>query len=344
MNKEKITILSLALLLAVFMGCNQDNSSSSQVAVDDQVGIMHNQLLDTVLNDLWKAKVQLYKERGTAAFKSSSTVLRSQKEYVIDVVHASIARASKNMNPEITDETIAVYASKKQLAAYMEYPAVRSGNSVVEEGISLTPFQQKYYEELMRIVHSKNVTLAQLLEQISSLEEKIAKEAPDSSESEPLFYTTSVARHSAQYWAENFSKWKLVFNSEICRIITGNIPKDIAPQTKSNGIATSPSGGDLILDLPPGFYPHPGDVTKFFIVVEGGLAYEFTCPNGLHWNAVKCACDWPEDAEKDNKNFNWSELLGADIGGALGGIKGSWPVAILSGSAASIGNAIGQLF
>lgn len=43
------------------------------------------------------------------------------------------------------------------------------------------------------------------------------------------------------------------------------------------------------------FHAHPTECTKYIECVEG-FPYEFTCPNGLHFNPVAEACDYPESA------------------------------------------------
>jgi hypothetical protein len=64
--KGRCAVRLCALFLFALLGsCKQDNQANSlvvqdDVVQDDRVGILHNQLLDTVYNDLWKEKVAAF--------------------------------------------------------------------------------------------------------------------------------------------------------------------------------------------------------------------------------------------------------------------------------------------
>ncbi|XP_037037491.1 peritrophin-1-like [Bradysia coprophila] len=43
------------------------------------------------------------------------------------------------------------------------------------------------------------------------------------------------------------------------------------------------------------YVAHPGDCTKYLQCLHGSFG-ERPCPDGLHWNSEKTACDWPQKA------------------------------------------------
>ena len=61
-------------------------------------------------------------------------------------------------------------------------------------------------------------------------------------------------------------------------------------------IQTTNAGGTVSCVDPNGFYPHPSDCQKYF-QCGGGVAYEYTCPDGTLWNNELKFCDWEANVE-----------------------------------------------
>lgn len=191
----------------------------------------------------------------------------------------------------------------------------------------------------------------QIITELYEIERDIKQNAPSYSESEVLFYATSVARNSTQYWAKNWGKWKLVLLSDISVVYTPNDIDGTGFMTRGN----SDDGNDESIlkgfaDLPEGYYAHPTDRALFIYVSRWQEVVLLPCPDGLHFNPLLCACDWPNNvADIYNKNdneddFDWGVTVGADVGGAIGGALGGWIGSLVGAVGASAGAALGQIF
>ncbi|CRK88646.1 CLUMA_CG002354, isoform A [Clunio marinus] len=55
----------------------------------------------------------------------------------------------------------------------------------------------------------------------------------------------------------------------------------------------------------PVHLPHQSNCERFF-KCDHGMAFEYQCPVGQHWNARRNYCDFPNLANCDQNNWNWS--------------------------------------
>jgi hypothetical protein len=202
-----ICALFLFALLSSYKCNGQTNSIvvQDEVVQDDRIGILHNQLLDTVYNDLWKDKIAALTSGG--AVKQARQMTAEEKESLqnrrADIAYNAMQRGIKNLLPDIEDTEIAKWLLKKGVGAVAD-----------DELQHLTPFQQEYYEKLMQLFKRKDASLEQVLVQIAELETEIVKNSPTTEEARQLLQVTSVSRYSAQYWAKNINKW-MMLNSEV---------------------------------------------------------------------------------------------------------------------------------
>jgi hypothetical protein len=284
----KKIIFLVAFLTLGLIACKQDNKRNVNVTQDDKTGILHNQILDTVFNDLWKAKLDVFKRKqlGEAEVVTEEELLNQK----IDLAYDALERGLKNVAPEISDADIAKNMSKDRfntIAKQNKMPLMRS--SLPDSAIQklLTPFQKQYYKKLMDIVHSKNMTLDKLLVQVSELEKEIINNAPTSDEAEKLLSVTSVARYSAQYWAKKMLEWRML-DSKIVDIIK-------QPVDTINKIAVkSPPKTGLTDRMPPGYYPYPG-YPEYYLYASPDNSNEIMvlkCPDGLVFDTSTCTCNF----------------------------------------------------
>jgi hypothetical protein len=339
----KKSIFLMFFILTLF-SCKQENKINVSVIQDDRIGILHNQILDTVSKDLWKEKINAF-----TSDKSEKLVTSGNREVLlnnrIDLAYNSLKRGFNNLLPDVnTNVYIDANMSKDKFTSI-----VKQGKTLLTRSINnspntdtqnLTPFQQEYYAKLMQSINSKNVSLETVLLQISDIEKVVVQNSPTPEEAEQFLLYTSIARYSAQYWTENINKW-IALNSEIIGVL------DNLKRVETKG---PPETGILTFDnaFPPGYYPYPG-YPEYYIYVpedEPGIAVVLACPAGLYYDPLRCICNWPDviDNPDDTGSSFWSNLVGSDIGGAIGGGFFGLPSALASGSGASVGIALGGLF
>jgi hypothetical protein len=355
-------LICALFLFALLSSCKQDNQTNSlvvqgEVVQDDKIGILHNQLLDTIYNDLWKEKVAAYMSGD--AVKQAKRMTAGEKESLqnrqVDLAYNSLRRGMKNLLPDVTDAEIDAYMSKGKFDAGVSQKklslASPDDNSSNNELQHLTPFQQKYYEELMQRINSKGASLEQVLVQIAELEVEIVKNSPTRAEAEQLLQVTSVARYSTQYWAENINKW-IMLNSEVVGVLeelpaaqpgqkTAIIRQSAPPQE-----GLMPPGSFPL--FPPGTYPYPDpDYPDWYVYVpDNGPGAPYTpyaqhCPIGMLYDPLLCICNFPDVV--NNSDF-WGAFTGADTGGAVAGIKAGWQSALLCAASGSAIVVLSSLF
>jgi hypothetical protein len=261
-------LICALFLFALLSSCKCNGQANSPVVQDDRIGILHNQLLDTVYNDLMKEQM--------AAFASGDAAKRMTAEEQADLAYNSLRRGIKNLLPDVTDAEIDAYMSKEKFDAGIRQK-MNSWTSLNDKSSNnelqhLTPFQQKYYEELMQRIKSKGASPEQVLEQIAEMEAEIVKNSPTTEEAEQLLQITSTARYSIQYWVKNINKWSA---------LKARTPQS-APKAK------------IIDRMPPGTYPYPDpNHPEYYIIVpddESSAPFVQRCPDGQVFNPKTCAC------------------------------------------------------
>jgi hypothetical protein len=268
---KKILVLTL-FGLALF-SCKRDNKLDAVVARCNRAGILYNQLLDTVFNDVWKS-----------VDTSEKTI--TDDDYA-SISYNSFMRSMKNLFPE--EDTAAF--SKDRFKSF-----IGQVKPVSIDTLNLTEFQKKYYDRLIQSLDNV-VSLNLFLFHVLELEREIVKNAPTPEEAEIILTATSIARHSAQYWPENIYKWGALASK--IRL------KDVIP---SSHIPKNADAFYTDKKLPKGYYPYPDyKYPDYFIHIDvkpdsSRLISVMKCPDGAYFNPVlrrpeKIAANFPNTSK-----------------------------------------------
>ncbi|MDR1883910.1 MAG: hypothetical protein LBR26_14180 [Prevotella sp.] len=334
MKKLFLPFMLLVMLTATTSCKNEEIQKKNVQNEYEEVGILHNQFLDSVLLDLWMTKIGLFETGDKTGIKATNS-LQITKEQAIGISFKTVTRCLKTIAPKATDEQIALLL-----------PADLQSSQKSSCTDSFTAVQNRYYSKLANILNKKNITVDDAIAGIYNLEEDISMNVAEE-EKQPLLSMTAVARHSAKYWNEKFAEWNMALH--------GKVIDEVVPKESSHLKSEDPNILKQLSDLPPGYYPHPSDKTQFFYVTDYGTVIRMTCPDGLHFDPETCKCDWPkkswfrkELATSDAKVVS-STVIGATAGAVVGVIAsadgiGAIPGAVGGAVTNSVANAILQLF
>ena len=337
MKKLVLLLTVAAVSVAVFIVscvCN-DSGRQTEIADADKAGIVHNQALDSVLNDLWAARIDDFLNHGET--RSPRTRSSGGMEQLEDRAYATGLQALKDIDPELpVDRAMAEFPKGKVLASAVKLEAGDFSEVEVLGGFTL-----KYYKKISALLKSRT-PFDNFMKEMLFIEEEIRREAPTRQEADLMLTLTSIAKHSADYWYHNLKEWRAATGAEVVRIA---ISQEFPVLTR-----------DGIIDrMPSGYYPYPGDLTQFIYVTEDGTMIVLKCPDGLHYNAKTCTCDYPHNVDEgggDSGDTNWWNIAEADLngglsGGGAGSVSGGFGLgtvvgAVVGAAAASILNGIGQ--
>ncbi|MDR1274398.1 MAG: carbohydrate-binding module family 14 protein [Odoribacteraceae bacterium] len=337
--KKTITISSVmtGLLLAMAVACNFSRKEArneggitleKRVEIED-VGIFHNRGLDSIFADLAAEKSRLFKESGEQpGTRSFSPEVHDYSSLILN----STKRVMKNWFPDV-DENVLETAIVKNVTRSATGQISIDNEADVQE--MLTPFQQEYYDRLLTIVNTENMTVDSIKREIWALEEEIEQNAPTVAEAEQLLYATSVARHSTEYWHQNLAAWHTMLYGNI--IDSGEVENmnanlgEIEYYLWNQGQGLSPGMSKCI--------PHPEYQNCYYLIFcdSGGiLHFEYLqCPSGLRFDPITCQCDWPPAGYQLGNSIVISDLAGAYTG-TPGGIPGVIISAIFASTVAAL--------
>jgi hypothetical protein len=284
-------LISIAIVLFCLFGtvtCRSLEDRTEEVGVTalleqtEQLGVLHNQLLDSAIHAIMLERVRVFKESG-----GIEQMTRAGGDEVVgryaSVILNTLKRASRNLGVPVSDKTEEQYFSREK------FIALSTRAASLDSELELTPFQQKYYDRLVEIISAQESSLDEVLYNIAELENQIAVEAPTAEEAQVLFYGTVTARHSYAYWQKNTNTWRTVLNGKI--IAVGNI-EDFEREMILAESATRAVDDPPYTQVPPGtFIPFPGDPRYFFRVEDEGRVLLFQCPQGLIFNPATCTCE-----------------------------------------------------
>ncbi len=301
----------------------------------EQVGILHNQGLDSILIDLRKERIRLFKEAAAqpAAQNASSKQLFDMNSYM-SVVYNTTKRVVKNWYPEAKDKDFETVMANPKIMKYTNANASlqsASGENEPNPLDMLTPFQKEYYNRLQTILNTEGMTIDRFKTEVLALEKLIEQNAPTVTEAEQLLYVTSIARHSAEYWMQNAAKWRTVLFSEIKAIHEKNKIIQHVPAVQAT--SKIDCGCDDLtyyyLDTVPDgtLLPDP-NCLRIFIFVWNNTGICWECPDGLLFNPVLSVCDWPQNVNiwnfiDENQYYIGCAGLGMLGGAARGGGVGA---------------------
>ncbi len=320
MNKtrlKKTIFVSASLILLVLAGlffteCGKDDKSMNpKLDIYKQIGEEHNKGLDFVLQNL---------EAGAL---SRNNIQKSENVVAIYAEAENLAYEFLNSASGLSEE------NKEYAVSAMQSLNITTQTNTKNENLQhLSDTQQKYIQKLHAIVNKEKLDLTKSLKKIKALEEDILQECQDSDQY-ILLSATSIARHSMQYWHDNYKTWiaKLCYEkgviSKATRLKNGPLPK-----------------GNPYEGRPDGLYEYPYDPSCYVQVLENE-AYLCVCPPGLHFNQDLCICDYPWNISKE---YSWRNVVIGDIDGATISMSAVITATLVSGPAslaAAIATAVG---
>ena len=203
------------LIAGITIACtSSDELKESKISPElrikiEQVGILHNQGLDSILMDLLKEKKQIVEDFVNQSLSQNNSPVGFPADYDFRaLVYNTTKRVVKNWHPTMSNEYFEAVMFNQHVQKYFRAKTRTSfdDNELDLEDL-LTPFQWDYYNMLLAIFENGNITLEQLLAEILDLETQIEMAAPTIDEAVLLLYAASVARYSAEYWYENIENW-----------------------------------------------------------------------------------------------------------------------------------------
>jgi hypothetical protein len=185
-------------------------------------------------------------------------------------------------------------------------------------------------------VADRTLNIDSHLAKIKNIENIVRKECSEK-EGAAILGIATVARHSMQYWHDNYLKWITKLESTVVRPL------------KMNKLKSTEDSGT---PLPDGYYAWAYD-PHMYISIMNGRAYLMYCPSGMVFDDNLKQCVWEEDA-----SFDWRAIVGMDVEGAVIGAStsgvntifgpvgwGAVGIATLGGAVGgSVGNAVYQIW
>jgi len=327
LTKILVFLSVLILTVSLFFACNanEEIKTSEMELFYPEIGQMHNQGLDSILKDLWKAKIEIdvanLQTQTRSILQPSFT---SQK--AIEIIKESTVSNLKEILSDFPDEILQESVFNKIM--YDVVVPTRAENELL---YSLTPFQQKYYSRIQNLADEEGITVLQFQKQLLELQQEIKGNAPaGSNEADALYYGISVAYYSAQYWEDKAVQWVCLASRALA------IESENEVKTRTSGV---------LLFSKKKFYegqlvPDADDAQAYYVLIDTGDAHFYTgirmlCPDGLLFNPNICACDWA---------FNWSSVLKGDVSGAVvGAVEGAMAGSLAGGAGAVPGGVGGGL-
>lgn len=127
--------------------CSIQENKKDEIVIDDKVGVLHNQSLDLILNDLMQERIKLFHDNAKTRSlgSSNSDFSKSRKECFKEMVGESMRKCLKSAVSDISNEDISKYGLTQLLKTSENFSSTRSSNFDIE----LTSFQQMYYNKIM---------------------------------------------------------------------------------------------------------------------------------------------------------------------------------------------------
>lgn len=316
------------LTIVLFFACNSNDEENTKTSENGlfypEIGQVHNQVLDSILKDLWKAKIGIDMANWQTQTRSTRQASFTLQE-ALNITLESIISNQRDIQSDFPNLDIRRSVLKETMYNTI-VPTTRSENDFMQ---SLTPFQQKYYSQIINLFHEKGITVAQFQKGLLELQQIIKENAPvDSSEADVLYYGISVAYYSSQYWEQKASQWGKLASQFVAIEGVGEVTTRVNQPYFDK--KTCYEGQCL---------PCPDDPHSYYILIDIGKEYlvglKYQCPDGLFWNQELCQCDW---------EFSWSSVGEGDVYGAVGGAAGGAVVgAWVGGVGAAPGAAAGAI-
>ncbi len=238
----------MLLILSVFTECQNHDAVKKQqpdVVNYDQIGIDHNKGLDVIFDALKNDK-------------ASSSGRVSAKDR-LDLISSIGTQFTLQNHPELSTNAIALLKERavKSISFSKTYLSGRVNGSkdiyqqLMDSANALLNANQKFYIQKILTTMTSEKDINSILSSFDSIEKEIRSNCSDT-ELPVILASLSVAKHSAQYWNENYEKWVTEF---------GGVPSGGRIELKINwGVvgaadvaeATIVGGGTIGLGLAPG--------------------------------------------------------------------------------------------
>lgn len=190
----KLIIISVLLGLCIF-ACNENtNENSKQAIAYEEIGKEHNNGLDFVFN---------YLKKNNFKIENNST----DQEAIFKIAnHGTLMFTNESdFFTGIEKEKIILTFFTNDLNLLKSLGANELASSIESE-IELSAIQISFFNQLDDIMSELGNGLELTIEKINELEAEIINLSPQT-EAEVLLISTSLARHSLDYWYNNFQDW-----------------------------------------------------------------------------------------------------------------------------------------
>ncbi len=213
--------LTLAIVTSLmFFSCQKEEIVSTNESFDyEQIGVEHNKGLAYIFEYL--------KDKGVGKksnLKGATDIFELTKKATL-----SFAQTSKITKDSDYDKLPLTFKS-------FNYSTLKSAGmnelvSSISSEIELSQLQISYFNQLDQIMSNLEIGLESTIEKIKKIESDIISECA-TEEAEILLSSTSVARHSLEYWSKNYEKWLIelggvdVLTLNTSRLKSSNIESD----------------------------------------------------------------------------------------------------------------------
>ncbi|MCT4624858.1 MAG: hypothetical protein N4A46_14650 [Schleiferiaceae bacterium] len=212
-TKFRISIYFLPAIIFSFFGslffvsCQKDEPVTKKQSFDyEQIGIEHNKGLDYIFEYLKKEGVN-----KNSKLKNSTEIFELTKQATLSFAKASTITKDVDFNKlPLTFKSF----NRNTLKSAGTNDIVTS----IQSEINLSPLQITYLNQLDEIMSNVKIGLQPTIEEVKKLELDIIENC-SSEDSDILLSSTSVARHSLEYWTVNCEKWL----NELGGINTSNV-------------------------------------------------------------------------------------------------------------------------
>lgn len=194
----------------VIIGCSESPEPAIDRSKFERIGELHNEGLSQIFEGLKENKSLIRNNRNTSEvlfdFTGKLTIDFVKSEGIIeDQGSNGITIAMKSFNPYILKRANSSSFSSNDSGSDSGIAEVHILEAVVSE-VSISEGQSYYVAKLDEIMSSINGDLDGVIKSIKLLELEMIENL-SIQEAEMILASTSIARHSLQYWQENYLIW-----------------------------------------------------------------------------------------------------------------------------------------
>lgn len=195
--------LTLITFLCVFLfSCHKEDVASINTCFDyEQIGIEHNKGLDYIFEYLKKEGVG----KEGIGLKSGLNIF--------DLIEAATLSFTKTLDSEKDVDYNGIKLTFRHFESNtLKSASVNNLSVAIQPHVNITPLQISFLDRLDTIMSNVRIGLEFTIERIKEVEYDILTKCSEK-EVELLLACTSVARHSLEYWTNNYENWLIEFGS-----------------------------------------------------------------------------------------------------------------------------------